>query len=170
MLPANWLVSLRSAGSHLPFPIEHQKQPGLLFEPSASPSGRPVESTTSRETTLRENSRGASASWEPLALFDPPRHPHGHGPGHGCSSAPLRDLTSYRCHHPSYNSVAWADQHQGGGAEGDHTPHAPCSQSLHRCRICIYLLCLPGLMIVSCLLSPGFISINSRLLLAIKQL
>lgn len=115
MLPANWLVSLRSAGSHLPFPIEHQKQPGLPFEPSASPSGRPVESTTSRETTLRENNRGASASWEPLALFDPPRHPHGHGPGHGCSSAPLRDLTSYRCHHPSYNAVAWADQYQGGG-------------------------------------------------------
>lgn len=58
----------------------------------------------------------------------------------------------------------------GGGPEGDHAPHAPCSQSLHRCCICIYLLCLPCLVIGSGLLSPGFLSINSRLLLAIKQL
>lgn len=54
MLRAHWLVLLRAARSHLPFPIEHQKQPGLHFEPSASPSGW-VSGVDQQE---RNNSKG----------------------------------------------------------------------------------------------------------------
>lgn len=54
MQPAHWLVLLRAARSHLPFPIEHQKQPGLHFEPSASPS-RWVSGAHQQE---RNNSKG----------------------------------------------------------------------------------------------------------------
>lgn len=75
MLRAHWPVLLRSARSHLPFPIEHQKQPGLPFKPSASPSERAVESTSRKETTLRENARDAYASWEPLANIRPTAPP-----------------------------------------------------------------------------------------------
>lgn len=87
MQPARWPVPLRPPRSHLPFPIEHQKHPGLHFEPSASPSG--CHGGVFQHS--RNNSKGQYQGCfcvlgTPCKYFDPPRHPHGHG--HGCSSAP----------------------------------------------------------------------------------
>lgn len=105
----------------------------------------------------------------PLQIFDPPRHPHGHG--HGCSSAPLRDLNSYRCHHPSYYAGAWTDQHQqggGGGEGGPHSTRAVLAVSAPRPHLYISALLPRPHDAISFFLSSGFLSINSRLLLAIK--
>ena len=90
----------------------------------------------------------------PLLYSTHPRHRHGHG--HGCSSAPLCDLTSYRCQRPSSCAGAWVDQHQGGGGSTLHTRHArslcTAAASVYICfashrlvigRVCLSLLRFP---------------------------
>lgn len=152
MLRAHWPLLLRSARSHLPFPIEHQKQsqgyhsslvPVLPNGEWSRPAGKkqlytkekcqgcicvlgtPCKYSTHRATLMVMG----MAAPRPLYVTSPP------------TAATIR--RTMQVHGQTSTS---REQGGGGRGKGDHTPHAPCSQSLHRGHICIYLLCFPGLM------------------------
>jgi hypothetical protein len=111
--------------SHLPFPIEHQKQPGLHFEPSASPSG----CHGGVDHQQRNNSKGKHQAC--LCVLGTPCKYSTHRAtlmvmGMAAPRPLLCDLTSYRCHRPSYYAGAWVDKapKEGGGGRTLHTRHA----------------------------------------------
>lgn len=169
MLPVHWLVLLRAARSHLPFPIEHQKQPGLHFEPSASPSGW-VSGVDQQE---RNNSKGKYQGC--ICVLGTPCKYSTHratlmvmvmvlvmgmaAPRPLCVTSPPTAATIRR----TMQVHGQTGTKGGGGAHSTRAMLAVSAQPPH--------LYISALLAVASLMKcpsspPGFLSINSRLLLA----